>query len=363
MRIETNTNSSFPSQVVSDEEKASLDYGIQVGRAIEGEWFQEGRSGNRYAKAYSNFHQLRLYARGEQSIAKYKDEMSINGDLSYLNLDWTPVAIVPKFVDIVVNGMSEKNYDINAVAQDPYSLKQRGDYQKAILRDINNKEALENFLKIGMNLYKTSNPEDLPASKEELDLYMQMNYKQQVEIAEEELINNVLSKNKYDQTKKRIAYDLAVLGIGASKTMFNKAEGITIDYVDPAYMVYSYTEDPNFEDVYYIGEVKSITIPELKKQYPNIPEEELLRIQQMPGNSQYITGWGNYDENTVQVMYFEYKTSIVLVTTSKLSFSGGLKVSGFTKAFSRPWSVFFILNTWLWYVLYSKYITCTVFSS
>ncbi len=308
MRIETNTNSSFPSQVVSDEEKASLDYGIQVGRAIEGEWFQEGRSGNRYAKAYSNFHQLRLYARGEQSIAKYKDEMSINGDLSYLNLDWTPVAIVPKFVDIVVNGMSEKNYDINAVAQDPYSLKQRGDYQKAILRDINNKEALENFLKIGMNLYKTSNPEDLPASKEELDLYMQMNYKQQVEIAEEELINNVLSKNKYDQTKKRIAYDLAVLGIGASKTMFNKAEGITIDYVDPAYMVYSYTEDPNFEDVYYIGEVKSITIPELKKQYPNIPEEELLRIQQMPGNSQYITGWGNYDENTVQVMYFEYKT-------------------------------------------------------
>jgi hypothetical protein len=308
MRIETNTNSSFPSQVVSNEEKASLDYGIQVGRAIEGEWFQQGRSGNRYAKAYSNFHQLRLYARGEQSIAKYKDEMSINGDLSYLNLDWTPVAIVPKFVDIVVNGMSEKNYDINAVAQDPYSLKQRGDYQKAVLRDINNKEALENFLKIGMNLYKTSNPEDLPASKEELDLYMQMNYKQQVEIAEEELINNVLSKNKYNQTKKRIAYDLAVLGIGASKTMFNKAEGITIDYVDPAYMVYSYTEDPNFEDVYYIGEVKSITIPELKKQYPNIPEEELLKIQQMPGNSQYITGWGNYDENTVQVMYFEYKT-------------------------------------------------------
>ena len=119
MRIETNTNSSFPSQVVSDEEKASLDYGIQVGRAIEGEWFQEGRSGNRYAQAYSNFHQLRLYARGEQSIAKYKDEMSINGDLSYLNLDWKPVNVISKFVDIVVNGMSDKGYEISTVAQDP----------------------------------------------------------------------------------------------------------------------------------------------------------------------------------------------------------------------------------------------------
>jgi len=308
MKIQTNTNSSFPNQVVSEEEKSSLEYGIQVGRAIEGEWFQEGRSGNRYAQSYSNFHQLRLYARGEQSVAKYKSELSINGDLSYLNLDWTPVAVIPKFVDIVVNGMSEKNYDINAVAQDPFSLKQRGDYEREILRDVNNKEALQNFLKIGMNLYNTSNPEELPANKEELDLYMQMNYKQQVEIAEEELINNVLDKNKYNETKKRLAYDLAVIGIGACKTQFNKTEGIKIDYVDPAYMVYSYTENPNFEDVYYVGEVKSITIPELKKQYPNIPEEELLKIQQMPGNSQYITGWGNYDQNTIQVMYFEYKT-------------------------------------------------------
>jgi hypothetical protein len=309
MRIETNTNSSFPSQVVSNEEKASLDYGIQVGRAIEGEWFQEGRSGNRYAQAYSNFHQLRLYARGEQSIAKYKDEMSINGDLSYLNLDWKPVNVISKFVDIVVNGMSDKGYQINTVAQDPYSVQEKTKYAEAVLRDINLKPVLTEFKEnLNVDIFNTSNPEELPASKEELDLYMQMNFKQQVEIAEEEVINNVLSLNKYDETKRRLAYDLTVLGIAACKTQFNKTEGITIDYVDPSYMVYSYTENPNFEDIYYVGEVKSITIPELKKQYPDIPEEELIKIQNMPGNSQYITGWGNYDENTVQVMYFEYKT-------------------------------------------------------
>ena len=309
MKIQTNTNSSFPNQVVSEEEKSSLEYGIQVGRAIEGEWFQEGRSGNRYAQSYSNFHQLRLYARGEQSVAKYKSELSINGDLSYLNLDWTPVAVIPKFVDIVVNGMSEKGYQINTVAQDPYSAQEKTKYAESVLRDINAKKVLNDFKNnLGVDLFNTSNPQDLPASQEELDLYMQMNFKQQVEIAEEEVINNVLVSNKYEETKKRLAYDLAVIGIGACKTQFNKTEGIKIDYVDPAYMVYSYTENPNFEDVYYVGEVKSITIPELKKQYPNIPEEELLKIQQMPGNSQYITGWGNYDQNTIQVMYFEYKT-------------------------------------------------------
>jgi hypothetical protein len=88
MRIQTNSNSSFPSQVVSDKEKSSYEYGEQVGQAIEQEWFQGGRSGNRYTQSYNSFHQLRQYARGEQSIQKYKDELSINGNLSYLNLDW-----------------------------------------------------------------------------------------------------------------------------------------------------------------------------------------------------------------------------------------------------------------------------------
>ena len=309
MNIQTNTNSSFPSQIVSDEEKASLDYGIQVARAIENEWFQEGRSGNRYVQSYSNFHQLRQYARGEQSVQKYKDELSINGDLSYLNLDWKPVAVISKFVDIVVNGMSNKSYDISTFAQDPFSVKSRTDYAAAVERDINTKEALMNIQEnLGMDFSATGDLQALPESKEELDVHMQMTYKQNVEIAEEEVISNVLAANKYDQIKKRIAYDLAVVGIGSSKTRFDKSEGIKVEYVDPAYMVYSYTEDPNFEDIYYVGEIKAITIPELKKQFPNIPDDELQRIQNMPGNSQYVTGWGNYDENTVQVMYFEYKT-------------------------------------------------------
>jgi hypothetical protein len=83
----------------------------------------------------NNFHRLRLYARGEQSIQKYKDELSINGDLSYLNLDWKPVPIIPKFVDIVVNGISDKEYEIKLMQQDPESLKKEQIMRSAI-RDI-----------------------------------------------------------------------------------------------------------------------------------------------------------------------------------------------------------------------------------
>ncbi len=331
--VVTDSNSIFPDQVVPDEVKSSYDYGMQVGKAIEGEWFSGTRTGmgNRYSTNFNNFRNLRLYARGEQAVQKYKDELAINGDLSYLNLDWKPVPVIPKFVDIVVNGISNKSYDIQTVAQDPYSLEQKSKYAEAVSRDVNMKNVLEGFQKkLNLDLYNVSNPIDLPASQEELDLYMQMSYKQTVEIAEEELIDNTLALNKYEETKKRLAYDLTVLGIAAVKTNFNQTEGITIEYVDPAYMVYSYTEDPNFDDIYYVGEVKSITIPELKKQFPNISEAELEDIQKMPGNSQYVTGWGNYDENTVQVMYFEYKTYMNQVFKIKRT------ENGLEKAIEKP---------------------------
>ena len=339
MNIYTNPNSSFPSQVVDDATKASEEYGLQVSRAIEQEWFNQGRtSGNRYLTHWNNFNRLRQYARGEQSTQKYKDELSINGDLSYLNLDWTPVPILSKFVDIVANGISQKTYDVRAFAQDPGSLKKRVDYASALKFDMAN-QALINETKqeIGRDLSKSNiPPADLPATLDELELHMQLSYKQSIEIAEEEAINTVLKTNKYDLIRKRLNYDLTTIGIAAVKTSFNKSEGIVVDYVDPAYLVYSYTEDPNFEDIYYVGEVKSITIPELKKQFPNISEEELLRIQQMPGNRQYIQGWGNYDENTVQVLYFEYLTYMNQVFKIKNTENGLEKVIEKTDSFNPP---------------------------
>ena len=122
---ESGIKSYFPSQTVSDAEKLSYDYGLKVGKAIETEWFNNDLGLSRYRSNHNNFHNLRLYARGEQSIQKYKDELSINGDLSYLNLDWTPVPIISKFVDIVVNGIAERTYDIKAFSQDSLGVSKR----------------------------------------------------------------------------------------------------------------------------------------------------------------------------------------------------------------------------------------------
>jgi len=338
MGIYTNTRSAFPSQVVSDQEKASIEYGKQVAQAIEGEWFSQGRTtGNRYITNWNNFNQLRLYARGEQSVQKYKDELSINGDLSYLNLDWTPVPILSKFVDIVVNGISQKSYDVKAYAQDPESVRKRTNYATKLYEDMISKEYLLNLEQtLGIDAYQSPSKDVIPENPEDLELHMQLSYKQSIEIAQEEAISSVMAQNKYDLTRRRLNMDLAVCGIAAVKTDFNTANGVTIDYVDPAYMVYSYTEDPNFEDIYYVGEVKSLTIPELKKEFPGIPEDELKMIQNTPGNKSYITGYGNYDNNTVQVLYFDYKTYHNQVFKIKQTDQGLMKAIEKPDTFNPP---------------------------
>jgi hypothetical protein len=343
MNIYTDTNSPFPSQVVSDAEKASLEYGKQVAQAIEQEWFNQGRtSGNRYLTNWNNFHNLRLYARGEQSIQKYKDELAINGDLSYLNLDWKPVPVLSKFVDIVVNGISQKTYDIKAYAQDPESVKKRTEYASKIYEDMLSKEYLDGLKQtLGIDLYQTPSTDIIPESPEELELHMQLKYKQAVEIAEEEAISTVFAQNKYNLIRRRLNMDLTVCGIAAAKTNFNTAEGVTVDYVDPAYLVHSYTEDPNFEDIYYVGELKAITLSELKKEFPHIDDDELKRIQAMPGNRSYITGWGDYDSNTVQVLYFDYKTYHNQVFKIKQTDQGLMKAIEKPDTFNPPESDMF----------------------
>ena len=335
--IKTTSNSSFPSQVVPEAEKRSWEYGLQVGQAIENEWFRGGRiNSSRWMTGYQNFNRLRLYARAEQPIQKYKDELSINGDLSYLNLDWKPVPIIPKFIDIVVNGIASKDYEIKAFAQDPYSQKQRTSYANSIMRDTMAKPLLDSIKQnIGVNLYHSLDPDNLPKNKEELEVHMQLSYKQSVEIAEEEVINSILAFNKYDLINKRVIEDIVTIGIGACKTNFNKSEGVVIDYVNPSNLVYSYTNDPNFQDLYYVGEVKSITLPELKKEFPNITDEELSRIAKYPGRQGYLRG-PNSDNDMIQILYFEYKTYIDQVFKVKYTEQGLEKILEKPDTFNPP---------------------------
>jgi|TARA_R110000744_G_scaffold319755_2_gene426006 hypothetical protein len=335
----------FPSQAVSDSVKRSDTYGLSVARAIEEEWFNKDSSVGRYWRTRDEYHTLRLYARGEQSVRKYKDEFSINGDLSYLNLDWKPVPIVPKFVDIVVNGMQDRLFNIKAFAQDPIATGKRTKFVENVQRDLAAQEILAQIeAELGVNARNVPK-EELPANTEELELFMQLNYKQGIEIAEEQAINNVFLTNNYHELKSRVDYDLATIGIGAVKNSFNNTDGIVLDWVDPANLIWSYTEDPNFQDCYYFGEVKRISLNELKKEFPDLNNEDIKELVDKGSNwtdVNQIGAWSvdstsNLDSNnTLTVLYFNWKTWEHDVYKIKETTSGADKAIEKDDSFNPP---------------------------
>jgi hypothetical protein len=345
MRKDSNIDISpiqFPSQLATDAEKASLEFGLRVGQAIQYEWFRRDSGSARYYNQWKDFNRLRLYARGEQPIQKYKNELAIDGDLSYLNIDWTPVPIIPKFVDIVVNGMSDRLFTIKAYAQDALSAEKRNQYQDMIEGEMAAKEVLlEVQDKFGVDPFMVS-PEDLPNDDEELSLFMQLNYKPAIEIAEEEAINTILLENHYDDTKRRFDYDLTTIGIAVGKHEFLSGEGVKINYVDPANVIYSYTEDPYFRDCFYWGEVKTVPITELIKINPKLTKEELEEI------SKTNQSWGEYysvsrfysddvfSKDTCTLLYFNYKTTKTYVYKKKILDGNAARVIEKDDTFNPP---------------------------
>ncbi len=335
-------SAAFPSQFAPDAEKETKEYGLQIGQAIQYEWFRKDGVGCRFYNQFRNFHRLRLYARGEQSVSKYKNEIAVDGDLSYLNLDWTPVPVIPKFVDIVVNGMSDRLFKVKAYAQDAMSQAKRSKYQdmveaqmvaKDFLMDVKEQSGFDPF---------TVSPEQLPQTDEELSLYMQINYKPSIEIAEEEAINTIFEENHYVDLRKRCDYDIAVLGIGIAKHEFLLGSGVEVTYVDPANVVYSYTEDPHFKDCFYWGEVKTLPIIELMKIDPSLTNADLEEISKYSQNWYDYYNVAQYYENsmfyrdTCTLLYFNYKTTKKIVYKKKIMSTGGSKVIEKDDQFNPP---------------------------
>lgn len=334
--------SDFPNQWATDAEKASEGYGLQVGQAIQYEWFRKDGSSCRYYNRWRDYHRLRLYARGEQSVAKYKNELAIDGDLSYLNIDWTPVPVIPKFVDIVVNGMADRLFKVKAYAQDAMSLAKRNKYQEMIETQMAGKPIFEKIQQFtGANPFMMD-PEQLPENDEELSLYMQINYKPAIEIAEEVAINTIFDENHYYDIRKRLDYDMTVLGIAVAKHEFLLGEGVKVSYVDPANVVFSYTEDPFFKDVFYWGEIKTVPLTELYKINPNLTKDDLQQI------STYSQTWYDYynvarfyenslfSRDTCTLLYFNYKTTKKIVYKKKSLETGGTKMIPKDDSFNPP---------------------------
>lgn len=324
---------SFPDPLAHDKE--SREYGLKWGKAIQYEWFRKEDGGqSRFHEKKENYHTLRSYARGEQDTQLYKDLLAPD-DSTYTNYDWRPIQVIPKFVKLIVNQMTERLFEINANATDSYSTNLRGEFRKRLESMMVAKDMLKKAEQLQGVKILPDNPDDVPDSQEEIDLRMQLAFKPNAEIAAETAIKFTLGLNDYDEIQSQVIEDIAVLGIGGTKNWTDPHKGVMVDRVDPADMVYSFPDSRDFKNCYYFGEVERMTIGELKRiSGKEFTEEELKDLGGSAKSWNSFHGEsstrgnrdGDIDGIMVDVLNFTFKAQDTRTFKKKYNKNGGFKM-------------------------------------
>lgn len=328
----------FPNHSVSDSDKNDESFGLQMAKAIEYEWFYRKSSGScPYYDKREKFHRLRLYARGEQDTKIYKQLIAGGEESSYTNYDWRPIQVAPKFMKLLTNQMSERLFEVRAEAIDNYSTDLKDSYKKSLEDVLYAKPIFEEAEKVfGINI-RPQTVNEYPDSVEEIDLHMRLKYKPAIEIATEEALKYTLDLNDYKETQGKIIEDIASIGVGGLKHYTDPTKGIVVEYVDAADCVYSFPEHKNFRGVYYYGEVKRISVNELKRisTTKEFTEDEIKAISKSANDWNSYHGYqsntvtnreGDLDNYQVDVLFFNFKSTKTITYKKKYLKNGGFKM-------------------------------------
>ena len=317
---------SFPDPLANSEVKKNKAYGIQYAKAIESQWGKINSATSLYGKRNVVFDRSRDYANGTQDTNLYKKLLrSINpndGDGSLMNLDYTPVPVLPKFVRVVVNKILSRNPYPNLEAIDPISSSEKNNKKRRVEIQVEAKKQLQQ-LKQSTGMVIGDDPDKLPDSLEEAEILLGTNIKTDAEIAAQLGTSLTLSWNNFnDNIFRRCVSDLVSLGMSVVKRSNDPNEGIKTEYIDPSRFIHSYTEDPGFNDMMYAGHVKTISIQELKRLAGHELEEEDFEkiaksVKDRSGNdpqafnrhsynNRMMRQEYGYDEYMVDVLDFEF---------------------------------------------------------
>jgi hypothetical protein len=319
----TKPSSGFPNPLANPMEKQGKKYGLRYAKAIEGQWGKMTDKNSLHGSRNGTFKRNRSYANGTQDTSIYKQlltSLNPNGaDGSLLNIDFTPVPILPKFVRIVVNKILSRNPYPNLEAVDPLSSSEKNKEKKRLRTQVAVKKDLQELKTMTGGLKLDVDPDQLPDSLEEAEIFLDTNIKTDAEIAAQVATNMTLSWSNFnDGAYRRCVNDLASIGVAVTKRSNDPNYGIKIDYVDPLNFVHSFTEDPFFEDVIYAGHVREITVSELRRIAGNELDEEsikkVMKVASKKSGNYDATGYSidnknnreAYSEHMIQVLDFEF---------------------------------------------------------
>jgi len=313
--------------------KKRKDYGLKIAKGIFNS--ADKNSDGFYGRRYRIWRANREFSMGTNSMKEFMDLLRVEGNQSYINLDWSTIKIAPKFVEILLGTFMSRREKPSVKATDDmsYSIKEM-EKQEAAFR-MKNKEQIQALEEqVG---HQIESQKFMPEDEDDLALYFDLEYRLPEEILFETKIKKVLDENDYPILKRTLIRDIVDVNFAATKVYFDGNHNIKIKRVKPENLIYNVFESDNGRDLGYIGEVKPMKISVIRKKY-NLDEETLFTIAQKASrelkrsenlywkDSYKYTEIRPYDDYAVLVFDFEVKTTDIEYTVKTENKYGNILV-------------------------------------
>jgi len=219
----------LPNPLEPKEIKEGKENGLRYAKAIASQWGAYNQDTSLTTRRRKVFERNRKYANGTQDTSIYRQLLTSlnpnNSDGTFLNMDFTPVPILPKFVRIVVNKILSSEPYPNLEAVDPLSSSEKDLERKKVEMAVANKKALEKIKKdTGVDVAEM---DQIPETLEEAEIFIGNNIKSSSEMEAKIATNMTLKWNDFnDATYRRCVNDLATLGMAVVKRDNDPSQGI-----------------------------------------------------------------------------------------------------------------------------------------
>ena len=271
----------------------------------------------------SKLQEIKEYALGQQSINKYKKELlpDEQQDKTWQAIDWTPLALLPKFREIAISRMFQNKYDIQAFAVDPLAKSEEDNYFNEMKVKIMLREQVEQMGEAGKEL--ANNPLLKPAPNEPQDLEqlkmeMDFGYKHIMSMEAEELNTLIMQQNDGEELRKRTIEYLYDFGIGGYTQWIDENGMVKVREINPENTVLSYCCKNNFSDLTHWGEIIEVYVgdlaPYFTKEQLNVIVTSVAGKYGNPSNFAYGADlskyWNKFKVLVMDFKFFSWNTTV-----------------------------------------------------
>lgn len=256
-------------------------------------------------------------SQGTQSMKEYMSYLGIDGKQAYVNLDWSPPMIAPKFMEVLMGNFMKRFEKPRCTSVDPVSIK-----KKKIARDLAEFRMLEPELskeaEAAIGKYPTRDSFE-PKSYDELDLFFNIDYRTPEEVLMERGVSNVLHENDWKDKKRVLLSHIRDAGYGVTYTRAKQNGQIVIEVIHPADFFSSFSEKNDFGDAFLMGHKEQMKIYQVRERFPELTEEEVFDMAkkskdcESPSSMRFRSEYNDnskrpYDDYGVIVLFFEVRT-------------------------------------------------------